>query len=119
MFAEYRKTITPALVAAVGVAGVYIAQGELDRVALAVAVVGALQVTASFFVTNVPGWGMVKAVVGALAGTIVAVGSLIEDGSWTRETTATAVTAVVLALVTYGIPNGGATNDLGSFPIQE
>lgn len=119
MLSEYRKVITPALITAVGVAGTYIVNGELDRVSLAVAVVGALQVTASFFVTNVPGWGFVKAIVGALAGTIVAVGTLIEDGSWTREVTAAAVTAVALAIVTYGVPNAGATNELGSFPVHE
>jgi hypothetical protein len=115
MLEEYRKTITPALIAAVGVLGTYIANGELDRVSLAVAVVGALQVTASFFVTNVPGYEFAKALVGALAGTIVAVGTLIEQGEWSRETTAAAVTAVVLAVVTYGVSNGGSTNELGSF----
>lgn len=119
MFAEYRKAITPALVAAVGVLGTYLANGELDRTSLAVAVVGALSTSAAFFTSNVPGYGFAKAVVGALSGSIVAVGTLIEQGEWSKETTAAAVTAVVLAVVTYGVPNGGATNSLGSFPVGE
>jgi hypothetical protein len=116
MLAEYKKAITPALVAAVGVLGTYIANGELDRTSLAVAVVGALQTSVSFFTANVPGYEFAKAILGALAGTIVALGTLIEDGTWTSDTTAAAVTAVVLAVVTYGVPNGGRTNDLGSLP---
>jgi len=116
VFAAYRKSITPALVALVGVLGTYIANGELDRVSLAIGVVGALQTTASFFTTNVPGYEFAKAIVGALAGGIIALQDLIADGNWEQSTTAALVSAVVLAIVTYGVPNGGATNELGSFP---
>lgn len=114
--AAYRKSITPALVALVGVLGTYIANGELDRVSLAIAIVGALQTSISWLTANVAGYGLAKAVLGALAGTIVAFGTWIQDGTWSRETTATAVTAAVLAIVTWRVPNGGATNHLGSFP---
>jgi hypothetical protein len=116
MLAEYRKALAPALIAAVGVLGTYLANGELDRISLAVAVVGALQTSVSFFTANVSGYPFAKAILGSLAGAIVALGTLIETGEWSDETTAAAVTAVVLAVVTYGVPNGGATNDLGSFP---
>lgn len=105
-FQPYAKAVLPALATIVGVFTSWLANGELDRVSLAVAITGAIVSLLTLLVENTPANAYAKTIAAALGSIIgVFVTAAVVGGALDRATLASGVTALVSILLVYSQPN--------------
>lgn len=105
-FQPYAKAVLPALATIAGVLTSWLANGQLDRVSLAVAITGAIVSLLTLAVENTPANAYAKTIAAALGSIVgVLVTYVVVGGELDRATLASGMTALVSILLVYSQPN--------------
>lgn len=116
MLNELRKSLYPAAAVLIAVGVSWVTTGDLNRYELAAGTVALINAIVAWAVTNYPALKNLKAWAALGANAIVILQLWISSGEFNKPEVVALGAAILLALLTGVIPNGGRTNEVGSLP---